>query len=98
MMLAVPLAKLGDAVKIPALVKPVPLMALSVPPVTSKSPASPFHQKLVPGFSENAKVIKAVSPDLSCDRSEVIVTVGANVSMLIAGEMPAEPELPAVSW
>ncbi len=97
MMLAVPLAKLGVGVKIPALVRPVPLMALSIPPVTTKSPDSPFHEKLVPGFSENAKVIKAVSPDLSCNTSEVIVTVGADVSMLIAGVEPAAPLFPAAS-
>ena len=97
MILAVPLAKLGIGVKVQVLVRPVPLMALSVPPETARSPAVPFQIKLLPGSSEKVNVMAAVSPDLSVDTSEVIVTVGANVSMLIAGVEPAAPLLPAAS-
>jgi hypothetical protein len=96
-MLAVPLAKLGVGVKVPDLVIPAPLRALSEPPEIAKSPVAPFQLKLDPGSSENLKVIAAVSSDLSVDTSDVIVTVGANVSIVMEGELPAEPVLPAES-
>jgi hypothetical protein len=96
-MLAVPLAKLGVDVKVPDLVRPEPLMALSVPPETSKSPSVPSQLKLDSGSSENVNVMTAVSPDLRVDTSDVIVTLGANVSNVMEDELPAEPELPAES-
>ena len=96
-MLALPLAKLGVGVKTAVRVRPVPLMALRVPPETNRSSVVPFHVKLEPGSSVNVKVMAAVSPALSVDTSEVIVTVGANVSILITGVELAVPLLPAES-
>ena len=96
-MLAVPLARLVVGVKIADLVRPEPLMALKVPPVTAKSPATPFQAKLEPGSSVNVKVMTAVSPDFKVDTSEVIVTLGARVSIEIEGDEPAGPVLPAAS-
>jgi hypothetical protein len=72
-------------------------MAPKEPPKTVKSPAVPFQTKLVPGSSENIKVMTAVWPALSAATLEVMVTVGARVSIVIEGEVPAEPVLPAVS-
>ncbi len=96
-MLALPLAKFAVGVKTAVLVKPVPLMAPSVPPVTVMSPAEPFHSKLLDGSSENVKVILAVSPALSVVALLVILTVGAKVSMLMLGVVPSLPGLPAAS-
>ena len=84
-------------VKIADRLKPVPLMAPKEPPKTVKSPAVPFQTKLVPGSSENIKVMTAVWPALSAATLEVMVTVGARVSIVIEGEVPAEPVLPAAS-
>ena len=96
-MLAEPLVKLAVGVKTAVRVSPVPLIALKVPPDTFKSPAVPFQAKLVPGSSEKVNVIAAVSPTLRVGMSEVIVTVGASVSIVIVGEEPAEPVLPEAS-
>ena len=96
-MLALPLAKFAVGVNTAVRVRPVPLIAPSVPPVTVMSPAVPSHTKLLPGFSENVKVILAVSPALSVVTLLVIMTLGAKVSMLIEGEVPAAPLLPAAS-
>jgi hypothetical protein len=96
-MLAVPLAKFCVGVKVPVLTKPLPLIALRVPPEIARSPVAPFQLKLDSGSSENVKVITAVSPDLRVDTSDVIVTLGANVSNVMEDELPAEPELPAES-
>ena len=92
-----PLARLAVGVNTPVRVVPVPLMALSVPPETSTSPALPSHAKLVPGSSENVKVKVAVSPALSVETFLAMLTVGANVSMAMLGEAPALPALPALS-
>ena len=97
-MVALPLAKFELGLKIAERLRPVPLIAVRVPPETTKSPAAPFQIKLAPGSSEKVKMMVAVSPDLSRDTSEVIATVGANVSMVIAGGKPAAPKLPAASW
>ncbi len=96
-MVAEPLDKLVLGVKVAVRVSPVPLMAPKVPPEIVRSPAVPFQAKLVPGSSEKVKEIVAVSLILSVAISEVIVTVGASVSILMVGEAPAEPELPAAS-
>ena len=96
-MLAVPFAKLGVGVKVPVLVRPVPLMAPSVPPVTVMSPAEPFHINVLPGSSENVNVMLVVSPALSAVTLLAMLTVGAKVSMLMLGVVPALPRLPALS-
>jgi len=76
---------------------PVPLIALKVPPEIVRSPVVPFHPKLVPGSSENVNVMVAVSPTFSVATLDVIATVGASVSIVIEGVVPAEPMFPAVS-
>ena len=96
-MLAEPLDKLAVGVNDPVRVRPVPLIAPKVPPETVKSPTVPSQAKLVPGSSENVKVIFAVWPIFSVATFEVIATVGASVSIVIVGEAPAEPVLPAAS-
>ena len=97
-MLALPFARLAEGVKTAVLMRPEPLIALSVPPETARSPAVPFQVKLVPGSSEKENVMAAVSPDFRLDTSERIVTDGASVKMLIEGEVSADPVLPAASW
>ena len=97
MILAEPLDKFAVGVKTAVRVRPVPLIALKVPPDTFKSPAVPFQAKLVPGSSEKVNVMAAVSPTFRVGMSEVIATVGAIVSMVIEGEVPADPVLPAAS-
>ncbi len=97
MILAEPLDKLAVGVNIPVLVSPVPLIALKVPPEMVRSPPVPFQAKLVPGSSEKVKVMVAVSPTFSVATLDVIATVGANVSIVMVGEVPAEPVLPAAS-
>ena len=79
-MLALPEAKLAVGVNTAVRVRPVPLMALKVPPVTDKSPALPSHAKLARGASENVNVMLAVSPALSALTSDVMMTLGAVVS------------------
>ncbi len=96
-MLAEPLDKLAVGVHVPVLVSPVPLIALKVPPEMVRSPVVPFQEKLVPGSSENVKLMVAVSPTFSAAKLDVIATVGASVSIVIKGEVPAEPVLPAAS-
>ena len=96
-MLAEPLFWLAVGVKVAVRVSPVPLMAPKVPPEIVRSPVVPFQAKLVPGSSEKVKVIVAVSPTFSVATLDVIATVGARVSMVIEGEVPADPVLPAAS-
>ena len=96
-MLAVPLAKLAVGVKTAVRVRPVPLMALSEPPVITTSPELPSQAKLVLGSSEKVKVMLAVSPALSAATLLLMLTVGAMVSMAMLGETPALPAFPAVS-
>ena len=95
--LAVPLAKFAVGVKTAVRVIPVPLMALRVAPETNRSPVVPFHVKLEPGSSVNVKVMAAVSLIFKVVTSEEMVTDGERVSMLMEGEVPAEPVLPAAS-
>ena len=96
-MLPVPLARLAVGVKTAVRVRPVPLMAPKEPPVTTRSPELPSHAKLVSGFSEKVKVMSAVSPILSLATLLAILTVGFSVSMLMLGERPELPVLPALS-
>ena len=96
-MLAEPLDKLADGVKTAVRVRPVPLIALKVPPEIVRSPIVPFQAKLVPGSSEKVKVMFAVSLTFSAATFEVIATVGARVSIVIEGDVPADPVLPAAS-
>ena len=96
-MLALPLARLAVGVKTAVRVRPVPLIVLNEPPVTTTSPELPSQPKLVPGSSENVKVISAVSPAFSEFVLAVMATVGVIVSMLMLGVTPAEPLLPAAS-
>ena len=97
MMLAEPLDKLAVGVNTAVRVRPVPLIAPKVPPEIVRSPANPFQTKLVPGSSENVNVIVVVSPTFSVATLDVIATVGASVSIVIEGEVPAPPVLPAES-
>jgi hypothetical protein len=96
-MLAAPLDKLAVGVKTAVRVRPVPLIALKVPPETVRSPVDPSHPKLVPGSSEKVKVMVAVSPTFSVATFDAIATVGARVSMVMEGDVPADPVLPAES-
>ena len=96
-MLAEPLDKFAVGVKTAVRVRPVPLIAPKAPPEIVKSPAVPSQAKLVPGSSEKVNVIAAVSPTFRVGKSEVIVTVVASVSIVIVGEEPAAPVLPAAS-
>ena len=96
-MLAEPVDKLAVGVKVAVRDNHVPLIALKFPPDTAKSPAVPFQVKLVPGSSENVNVIVAFSPTFSAVTFELIVTVGAIVSIVIEGEVPDPPVLPAES-
>ena len=79
-MLALPEAKLAVGVNTAVRVRPVPLMALKVPPVTDKSPALPSHAKLARGASENVKVMLAVSSFLRLEVFVANVTLGVVVS------------------
>ena len=96
-MLAEPLSILAVGVNVPVRVRPVPLIALKVPFKIVRSPAVPFQAKLVSGSSEKVNVMVAVSPTFRVGLSEVIVTVGASVSIVMDGVNPAEPVFPAVS-
>ena len=91
-MLALPEAKLAVGVKVAVRVRPVPLIALKVPPVVTMSlSAKPT------GVSLNVKVIVAVSPALRVLTLLVIAKVGAKVSMLTLGVVPAAPLFVAAS-
>jgi len=96
-MLALPEARLAVGVKVAVRVNPVPLMAPKVPPLTTTSPALPSHVKVEPGASLKVKVMVAVSPALSALTLLVMASVGASVSMLMLGVVPAPPVLPAAS-
>ena len=80
-MLAVPEARLAVGVKVALRVRPLPLMAPKVPPLTTTSPLLPSQVKVVPGSSLKVKVMVAVWPAKSCDLSLLMVSVGATVSM-----------------
>ena len=97
MMDAVPALVLADGEKVAVRVSPVPEMGESVPPVTTTSPVVPFQEKELPGSSEKVKVMVAVSPLFKVDTLLVIVRVGAWVSKVRDGVLPAPPLLPAGS-
>ena len=65
----------------------------SVPPLTAMS----LSVKLPLGSSLKVNVMVADSPALTAVTSLVIASVGATVSMLMEGVMPAPPVLPAAS-
>src|SRR4051812_5807136 len=97
-MLALPAAVPAVGVKVAVRVRPDdPEIALRAPPATTTSPDEPSQMKLEPGSSLKVKVMAAVSPIFNCDTSLVIASVGARVSMLMAGLVPAPPTLPATS-
>ncbi len=79
-MLAVPLPELAAGVNIAVRVRPVPLMAPKLPPAMTRSPVVPSQAKLVPGSSENVKVMVAVSLEVKLDLSDAMTTLGAVVS------------------
>ena len=79
-MLAVPLPWLAIGVNTAVRTRPVPLMAPKVPPTNTTSPDEPSQAKLVPGSSENVKVMVAVSVEFKLDLSEEMTTLGAVVS------------------
>ena len=73
-------------------VRPVPLIALKVPPVVTIS------LSIKPtGASLKVKVIVAVSPALTALALLVMAKVGARVSMLMLGVVPAPPLFVAAS-
>ena len=77
---AVPALVLAGGVKVAVRVRPEPLMAERVPPVTATSPVVPSQEKELPGSSEKVKVMVAISPIFRDDLSLVIARVGAMVS------------------
>ena len=89
-MLALPLARPAVGVKVAVRVNPVPLIAPKLPLLTTTSP----NTKLLPGSSLKVKVIVAVSPTLTVLTLLVIASVGASVSILRLGVVPALPVLP----
>ena len=99
-MLALPLPKLAVGVNTALRVRPVPLIAPSVPPVITISPAEPSHAKLLPGSSENVKVMLAVSPALSVGTLLAMLTVGAVVSTkyLALSAMATEVMVALLPW
>ena len=102
-MLAVPETTLAVGVKVAVRVKPVPLMLLKVPPLSTTSPALEAHTKLLPGSSLNVKVMAAVSPDFKVATSEVMLTLGAVVSTKNSGLLATAIDvmtlvLPALSF
>lgn len=101
-MLAVPLPWLVLGVNTAVRVKPVPLMALKLPPVITTSPDVPSHAKLVFGSSENVKVMVAVVPAVSVEISELMATVGdvvstMNAALLVTANKPMLLVLPLAS-
>ena len=92
-MLARPEARPGVGMKVAVRVGPLLLIAPSVPPVKLTS----LLTKLEPGSSLKLKVMVAVWPDLSAAVLLVIASVGATVSIAIAGVGAAAPRLPATS-
>ena len=88
-----PEARPAVGVKTALRLRPLPLSAPSVPPVTAMS----LPMKLLPGSSLKAKVRVAVSADLSAALLLVISTVGATVSTATLSGPPTLPALPAAS-
>ena len=100
--MVVPELTLAGGVKSKPLITPTcwlgkVLMTKLPAPVTVKSPTLPSHVKLVPGSSLKVKYTRVVCPAMRLVELARPVTVGATVSMLRLGEVPAVPKLPAVS-
>jgi hypothetical protein len=91
-MLALPEARLAVGVKVAVRVRPVPLNALNVPPVVTMSASTKPT-----GASLNVKVTAEVSPAFRVLTLLVMVSVGAKVSMLMLGVVPAPPAFVAAS-
>ena len=85
--------ELGVGVKMAVRVRPEPLMAERVPPVTETS--SDVNEVL--GSSEKVKVMEAVSPLFNVEALLVMAREGAWVSKVRAGVVPAPPLFPAAS-
>ena len=94
---AVPALVLADGVKMALRVRPEPVMAERVPPVTATSPVVPSQEKEVLGSSEKVKVMVAVSPLFKVEALLVMAREGAWVSKVRDGVVPAPPLLPAAS-
>ena len=90
---AVPALVLADGVKVAVRVRPEPVMAERVPPVTETS----LDVNEVLGSSEKVKVMVAVSPLFNVDVLLVMAREGAWVSKVRDGVVPAPPLLPAAS-
>jgi len=90
---AVPALVLADGVKMAVRVRPEPVMAERVPPVTETS--SDVNEVL--GSSEKVKVMVAVSPLFNVEALLVMAREGAWVSKVREGVVPAPPLLPAAS-
>ena len=97
MMEAVPALVLADGVKVAVRVRPEPVMAERVPPVTVRSPVVPSQEKELSGSSEKVKVMVAVSPLFKVEALLVMAREGAWVSKVRDGVVPAPPSLPAAS-
>ena len=90
---AVPALVFGVGVKMALRVRPEPVMAERVPPVTETS--SDVNEVL--GSSEKVKVMVAVSPLFKVEALLVMAREGAWVSKVRDGVVPAPPLLPAAS-
>jgi hypothetical protein len=92
-MFALPEATPAVGVNVAVRVRPVPVMPLSVPPLTTRS----LSVKLAPGSSLKVKVMVAVWPAFTAPTLLLMASVGGSVSMPIDGVVPAPPLLPAAS-
>ena len=81
-MLALPTLMPTSGVKVAVRVRPLPVMALKVPPVTTTSPVVPSQAKLAPGSSLKVKVMVAVSPACNVAALLLMCRVGGVVSLL----------------
>ena len=88
-----PVARLAVGVKVAVLV--VVLVTVRAPRVPLLKAISLLSNPT--GALEKVKVMVAVWPMVSADTDDVMVTPGAKVSMVMAGEVPAPPALPARS-
>ena len=92
-MLAEPDARLAVGVKVAVRTRPVVVKPLRVPPDTTMSDAV----KVARGSSLKVKLMVAVWPACNAVVLLVMATVGASVSMVIEGVVPAPPALSAAS-
>ena len=96
-MLALMVSVEAAGVKVAVRVRPLPEIALRLPPLTVTSPDVPSQVNVAPGSSLNVKVMVAVSPALRLATLLVIATVGAVVSIVTEAPPDAAPTLPATS-